>query len=75
MNDAVSTYNKGMREGEMVGWNEAVKDYMEAGVLIQAGVDRVACHLGSSEGEEELMEGGVAPGEGEGAARGDDMVM
>lgn len=72
--DAVTAYNKGVKEGGMEGWSEAVKAYREAGYLDQATVDSVICHLALSDGEEDLMEGDGAAGSGAAVAPGDEMM-
>lgn len=62
VNRAAAEYIKGVKEGEMSRWNEAVQSFREAGHLDQETIYSVVCHLNMSEGEEENMETDPATG-------------
>lgn len=60
-----ASFDRGMREGELGGWREAVRAYKDAGYLDEADVDKVVCHL-VSDGEDDYMDdGGDGAGDGE----------
>lgn len=62
---AGATFDRGMRQGELGGWREAVRAYRDAGFLNEADVDKVVCHL-VSDGEDDYMDDDLdAAGEGE----------
>lgn len=52
---AGATFDRGLREGELAGWREAVRAYKDAGILTDADADRVAFTL-VSDGEDDYME-------------------